>query len=103
MSEAEQRVARGAAYLDEEKADWVSLVDLNLLDMARGDVCIAGQVFAQEAEATWRIQNGFHYLETEHGLSWTREHGFFEASEALNLDLQVAWMRLITQRQLVIA
>jgi hypothetical protein len=41
----EQRVANGAAKLDEVKPDWYSLIDMDHLNMSYADQCILGQAF----------------------------------------------------------
>lgn len=44
MSTIEERVARGAAYLDATENDWPDRIDLDRLNLAVGVDCIWGQL-----------------------------------------------------------
>lgn len=47
----EDRVARGAALLDEKVPGWVDLIDLDTLDLGSPCRCILGQTFADHPDA----------------------------------------------------
>lgn len=42
----QERVARGAAWLDEQKPGWEDLIDFDTLDLSSCSLCVVGQVFA---------------------------------------------------------
>lgn len=50
---AAERVARGAALLDEQRPGWAAEIDLTVLDLSHACRCILGQLYAP-AFATWR-------------------------------------------------
>lgn len=45
MSDLRDRVARGAAWLDEKYPDWFHKIDLSILNMADCTQCVLGQVY----------------------------------------------------------
>lgn len=49
-STAEQRVKRGAKWLDENFPGWEGRIDLDTLDVSSGIDCICGQVFADKVD-----------------------------------------------------
>lgn len=55
MSTIAERVAAGAAWLDEHEPGWVGRIDLDVLDVADDERCIAGQLRGSfgEAVAGW--------------------------------------------------
>lgn len=46
-----ERVAAGAAWLDEHQPGWDHLIDLGRLDMSDGCLCVLGQVYESAARA----------------------------------------------------
>jgi hypothetical protein len=46
-----ERVAAGAAWLDDHKPGWDALIDLGRLNMADSCCCVLGQVYESAAEA----------------------------------------------------
>lgn len=45
MSDIKERVARGAAWLDEKYPGWFLKIDLGTLDLSRCTQCVLGQVY----------------------------------------------------------
>lgn len=45
MSDVAERVARGAAWLDEKYPQWFDKIDLSTLDLSRCTECVLGQVY----------------------------------------------------------
>lgn len=83
MYEAE--IARGAAWLDENKPGWERLIDPSMLEMKEPCRCILGQVFEQEAcelsDGNIRWDGYSLALHQVYGLtfmpsSWAIGHGF---------------------------
>lgn len=67
-----ERVARGAARLDEVKPDWRSSVNVSRLDMEDSYQCVLGQAF-------WSYGHGLVCLEIQAG-EGSVGHGFILAS-----------------------
>lgn len=93
-----ERVERGAAWLDETKPGWRSLIDQFTLDLDDAEYCVLGQVFANDADSD---QSGYGYvlalLESQQGtmseaVRWSIDHGFDEVGFA---DLTTAWLRYL--------
>ena len=53
MTTVTERVAAGAAYLDEHDPGWDAAIDLELLDLGSGDRCILGQRCPMETLTAW--------------------------------------------------
>lgn len=129
MSTITERVAAGAAFLDEHDPDWwredvERAIDLDKLDLGESDRCILGQRCPLEVLASYLETDTedlsapdfgdtyFAYSERLSGLHgaglpyWARDHGFTfitvpgEAS-ALEIwdDLTAEWKRVITGRR----
>lgn len=131
MSGVAERVAAGAAFLDEHEPGWwraddKRAIDLDMLDMGTGDVCILGQRCPVE---TLRVYLGFPPMDEEdrefaymayaEQLSgsprgdrypldlWAVAHGFNRPFDVCNPDamsreyaaLTAEWKRLITSRR----
>jgi hypothetical protein len=47
MEEASQRVARGAAFLDEADPGWYRRVDATTLELSSGSACVLGQLHGE--------------------------------------------------------
>lgn len=101
-----ERVERGAAWLNRTKPGWRDLIDLDTLNLAYGDSCVLGQVFADEAdESDGMVSDGFdyaiEYLAPAQGTNWASGHGFdqsidFTAGASLNYaPLTDAWKRYL--------
>ena len=120
-----ERVAAGAAYLDEHDPEWwradvERAINLGKLDMATGDVCVLGQrcpletlerylgyaieddderEFGYHAYAT-RLNGGFS--DREDMETWAVAHGFnrpFGNLPSEYDDLTAEWKRVITDRR----
>lgn len=114
MSEITERVASGAAWLDEQRPDWWHAVNLGRLDMTSECLCVLGQVFAQVALVSedadgFEFDNGYDYADRELGAPMI-EGGFYirvdwnlpDAANETNLryaELDAEWKRLIAERR----
>jgi hypothetical protein len=83
-------VTRGAEFLDRAFPGWEARVNLDDLNMASADHCIAGQVFGD-----------YVALETRYGMDLTerRERGFTGGPHDSFDDLCAAWTALILNRR----
>ena len=93
MNESRERVARGAAWLDEVAPGWERKLDLSVLDIADPDRCVCGQVFMQPAIES-NYTSGYSYARFEHSLvlvSMARS-GFVYDEDG------DAWVELVKQR-----
>lgn len=88
MSEAQEKVARGAAWLDEVKPGAIALMDPDTFDIANVDRCAAGQAFGVGG---W---NRMRRLMREQRLDGCCSHGFCGG-----MEVQDAWIALIRERQ----
>lgn len=96
MSEltVEERVAAGAAWLDDRLPHWPLLVDLNRLDLSDSCACILGQTFGDYGRAPI-IGKGSMSRE-----EYATELGFQAGSDWRDYDdLGVEWKRLILARR----
>lgn len=120
MSPAE-RVARGAALLDEQRPGWWERTDVVRLDMTDGCGCILGQEFQAEWEDLGGPDNGGqnvapspYIIGAEHLLRawdgegdldttrWAVTHGFdatFQNQGADFVALRAEWVRVIAERR----
>lgn len=80
---AEERVARGAAWLDANVEDWPYRVVLEKLDMSSPCACVLGFVFDLEALHSEVAHTGYDYglrmaapFGSEESLRWAQDHGF---------------------------
>lgn len=98
MSElVSERVARGAAWLDQTKPGWRDSIEFASLEMKSGCRCICGQVFREEARAEHpkcEDASGFDYATELHAhqvasgqRDWegyfSRDHGFVYDARAV--------------------
>ena len=88
-STSAERVARGAAYMDENYPGWERRVDLSILDINNPTSCICGQVVSLGQCGGWSlvsddIQEKYHVQETEFGFTLGRDGD--------------AWVELIKER-----
>ncbi len=94
MSTIEERVARGAAWLDARKAGWLDRIDLAELEMASGKWCIAGQLWGLFPNRPKALAAGWDF-----GLdvaSYDRSQGAIrDEFRALTAE----WRRVITERR----
>lgn len=102
MPTISERVARGTAWLDENRPGWIDEIDLDRLLMSSPCNCVLGQLYGNYFEVIWgdpvapRPPDG-------------RSHGF-NAYDAYDLggtasqlaeydDLHAEWVRVITERR----
>lgn len=50
-----ERVARGAALLDEKRPGWFRAVDLDGLELSSCEACVLGQLFGGYVAGTWAL------------------------------------------------
>jgi hypothetical protein len=95
-----ERVARGAAWLDEVKPGWRGRVDVAELDMTLTTDCVLGQVFATET-ARYGYWGGLRMLTASQPHEFSdilaRQHGFLghSDSDAEYDELRAEWARVI--------
>ena len=73
MSELEQRIERGCAWLNENRPGWERMIDLGTTDIRRGSRCVLYQVFGSY------IGGGVIGCGTDNEdtrAEWSRDHGF---------------------------
>jgi hypothetical protein len=107
---AHAAVARGAAFLDEKCPQWVSLIDLEVLDLQDGDHCILGQTATCLVGKPRADTPGYVRVTMRRGVDpngpWVTEHGFqvpwvlmdYEEETAAYEMLGIAWKELIRER-----
>lgn len=95
-----ERVAAGAAFLDEHEPGWDSRIDLERLDLGSSCACVLGQLYKGfgagliatgllDYEYSRGADLGFHWLV-----------GTTEAAELREIkDLTAEWHHLITERR----
>lgn len=105
---AAERVARGAALLDEQRPGWWSRIT-NRLDITCPCRCILGQSFEEEG-TNFGYDNGLEALGPAEGDAsavdlWAFEHGFLvdygrpSDWQADVRDVEAEWIRVIEQRR----
>lgn len=106
MSTLAERIARGAALLDEKVPGWPDKVDLDKLDLGSCSKCMVGQLTGTDYEKS----GGKTYSDgiAELGLEWGTEddtnHGFDrgyneDGSYYSYPDLTAAWRAYILERR----
>lgn len=115
-TEFQERVARGAALLDEAKPDWVDYIDLTHFDITDPCMCALGQVYewyaagchilgltasiseVTDGEMAYRVQphaHDFGFFENAHD----DEETTCDARLARWQELDRAWYELIEKRK----
>jgi hypothetical protein len=102
-----ERVAAGAAYLDEHHPGWVERIDLSKLNLGECGHCVLGQLFGDFWDAPVFGESANPYTEEEFqsvfGLA--RPLGFAapkgDDSDASYAALTAEWKRLIEERRAV--
>jgi hypothetical protein len=103
QADAQQRVARGAAYLDDVHPEWAHEIDLRTLDLSNCLGCILGQLSGSFEAGVRRYVGtyddardfGFERALRFDGLSVT---AIERANAAAYEALQNAWIEQIAQR-----
>jgi hypothetical protein len=105
---ARQRAHRGARAFDLLVSDWWTRVDPDKLNVASGECCPAGQLFAEAStEAGYDASCCFDYVVEEWQLAAERDivwgdvvrYGLMNAGPADNDELNVAWQWEIQRRR----
>jgi len=98
MTTIAERVAKGAAFLDEREPGWDTRIDLDILSLDSICRCVLGQLhggFGAGLDAVGLIDNNDRDIEL--GFFWTDEHRFDLDDEPA--DLTAEWKRVITARR----
>jgi hypothetical protein len=113
----DERVAAGAAFLDEHDPDWwredvPNAIDLDALRLESGSACILGQrcpleVLHNYCNDAFEADRYWAYAELLSGLAsplqvdfWAQEYGFVRSAEQASWDdLTLAWWVLINERR----
>lgn len=110
MTDVQERVSRGVAFLDENVPGWESKIILDSLDMWSGCACVCGFTFAEDAERE-EDSDGFEYAirvfgdgrqdpESPFRSLWAEENGFdYTTGVTTYKDLQAEWIKVLTDRQ----
>jgi hypothetical protein len=88
MNEISANVERGAKFLDRLDFDipWHQQINIEDINMASGDVCIAGQLFMRNLEDSLHLyDHGFHYMLEE----YYDGDSFAAADDGFNLPADV--------------
>ena len=116
MSTIAERVAAGAAFLDEHDPDWwradaARAIDLGSLDLGEPEHCVLGQrcpLESPEHSAWWAQECALLGLPENVTVArvshWSDDHGFSLGDpscehEYLWSDLTAEWKRVITERR----
>lgn len=105
MSTITERVAAGAAFLDEHDPEWWREIDLDALDLGSGARCVLGQRCPLEGPSQFTRQSeamsGFSWEYDEDALGeWVARYGFdVSADDVRYSDLTAEWTRVITERR----
>ena len=99
MSAIAERVARGAALLDEKMPGWAERIDLNVLNLASSCRCVLGQLHPNLEAPDDAYLDGLSHL----GVSTTDDSGYgFDTSDeddGVYERLTAAWRELIESRR----
>ena len=110
MSAIAERVAAGAAFLDEYDPDWWRAVNLITLDLNDGGLCILGQRCPQEVLRNFDLdadpENAYvaHLRHLASGgdefeqYDWAIDHGFISRGP-FEPGLTAEWKRVIGERR----
>lgn len=106
MSTIEERVARGAAWLDEQMPNWWTThgIDLDRLDLSRPCKCVVGQL-SPEGDFATAINEGWFDLTFaaafDYGFTAVRPNHFTTGAVANEIyrQLDAEWRRVITERR----
>lgn len=103
----EQRVARGAAWLDENRPGWEFKIDLGELNLMLPNCCVLGQVDGNFWDSLRRQAEFNRNTPFFDEMSWAASHGFFIRDELGEIrssriseynQLTDAWRTLIKDR-----
>lgn len=91
MSTITERVAAGAAWLDENFLNWLHLVDLNTLRLSSPCRCVLGQLYGDFCDRP----EGLFATAYDHGFDTLVGYG----TDAEYAALEDEWRRVITERR----
>lgn len=100
MDTVEQRVGRGAAWLDAVYPEWWTRIDLGTLDLAHGCRCVLGQLFGTEQHPNGYATVANHAPDDfdNEDVFWTVVHGFLGSSRMDEVALDEAWIAEVKAR-----
>ena len=112
MSTTNERVAAGAALLDEKRPGWWQRIDTDTLDMGETCGCILGQTYEANGRSTpfdmgcvdlFGSKLGVYGWVADDGWDAATEHGFSLGPQAYEesewAELRAAWVALIEARR----
>lgn len=102
----EGAVAKGAAWLDENKPGWIDMINIQKLEMSNCLRCALGQIFRNYRNVIDCHQDGDFYKGWK-SVEWSREHGFEKekvsmsglSREVAYSTLTLVWKKLILSRR----
>ena len=89
MATVEERVAAGAALLDDRRPGWFKDIDCGSLDIASAQACVCGQLFES-------FYVGIRELDID---GHSQEYGFAVGASTVS-EINAAWRDLIVQKRL---
>jgi hypothetical protein len=103
MTTIAERVAAGAAFLDEREPGWADRIDVGPLDLGSGCRCVLGQLHPDEDDPSLsyhdaRVDLGLTPLKAEE-LGFDAESDFGPGQNKEYDALTAEWTRVITERR----
>ncbi len=95
MSTIAERVARGAAWLDENQPEWLGLIDLGQLRLSSPCRCMLGQLYEDYFFATFDLPGSAQ----EFGFNAHVDNAYSAKQEAEYAALEAEWRRVIAERR----
>lgn len=84
----QDRVAAGAAFLDEKRPGWFNEIDNATLDIASAKECVCGQLFGSYSTGIGTLGASTHSV----------DYGFV-VTDTTREELNIAWCEAITARK----
>jgi hypothetical protein len=96
-----ERVAKGAAFLDESEPSWWQVIDLDALDMEQGCNCVLGQLHPSNTDEELHYLGALFQFGLPHGPDSDADIslGFFTEDPLEWAPLTEAWRNLIEERR----
>ena len=106
MASADDRVGKGAAWLDQDSPGWERAIDLGALEIMSCTDCILGQVYAHLTylepldDAGIPTTTGYHIGRERMRVQNLDpyDHGFTASGHQNRADVEAAWARAIAHR-----
>lgn len=92
----EQRVANGAAWLDENRPGWLGDIDVNRIDISSGCNCILGQAFGHYSDSPEEARWDDGFIAADRGFIAAGVHSLVADDEEALAD---EWRRVISARR----